>query len=64
MRNGMFRESKERWIRAEFNWKGSFHAGLEEKTGFSPRMKNIPGRETYAGTEAGKWKTCMRNNAV
>lgn len=26
-------------------------------------MKNISVRETVAGTEAGKWKTCTRNDA-
>lgn len=50
-----------RGIWVEFNWKGSFHAGLEGKIGLRPRMENIPGRETYAGTEAGRWKTCTRN---
>lgn len=58
----MLREGRERGIRVEFNWKGSFHARLEGKIWFRHRMKNIPGKETYAGTEAGKWKTCTRNS--
>lgn len=29
----MVRESRERGIGAEFNWKGSFHAGPKEKLG-------------------------------
>lgn len=33
MGNGMFRESREREIRAQFNWKRLFHAALKEKLG-------------------------------
>lgn len=62
MGNRKLRESGGGGRRAEFNWKGSFHAGLEAKIGFRPRMENIPGRETYAGSEAGRWKTCTKND--
>lgn len=61
MGTGMFRENRGRGNRAEFNWKGSFYAGLEGRLGFKPRIKNIPGKETYAGTQEGKWKTCMHS---
>lgn len=50
-------------IRAEFNWKESFHAGLEGEIGFRPRIKNTPGKDTYAGMEEDKQKTGMRNDA-
>lgn len=34
--------ARKRGIRVKFNWKGLFHACLEGKNGFRPRMKNIP----------------------
>lgn len=34
--------ARKRGIRVKFNWKGLFHACLEGKIGFRPRMKNIP----------------------
>lgn len=54
MGNGTFRENRGWGIRAEFNWKGSFYAVLEGRLGFSPRIKNIPGKETSAGMQEGK----------
>lgn len=45
-------------IRAKFNWKESFHAGLEGEIGFRPRIKIIPGKDSYTGMEEGKQHRC------